>query len=414
MNNSRGRSETRLQGWAFAWFFCLLAGYFLLRPVRETIGVMGGESRLSWLYTATFVAMLATNPIYAWAVAKLRRQTLVPALYVFFASHLGLFCIAFAVLDKAGRALAYDVFFVWLSVFNLSAVTTFWGLLADVFDRERAKNRFGMIGAGGTAGAIAGSLAADFGSKALGFVGLLTVASGLLLIAAFCAQRVLLECKATDGKLAEERAFRSPVLQGWRDALATPYLRTICIYLLLFTITATFVYYEQRDIVSRTIQGDAERTSYYARINYGSNILVLFLQGATTAFLLRRLGIGRALAGVPALMVVGFSALLVSPALAIVSSFEVLRRTSHFALSKPAQEVLFTSVPRDQKYRAKSFIDTVVYRGGDVLAAWVYTFVAQGFGFLATAIFGLALTLAWLPVALKLGRLSDASALEKR
>lgn len=402
---SRGTSR-RLEAWAFAWFFSLLAGYFLLRPVREAIGVRGGENRLSWLYTGTFVAMLVANPLYAWAVGKVRRNTLVPTLYVFFASHLVAFCVAFAVLEERGRGIAGDVFFVWLSVFNLSAVTTFWGVLADVFDRENAKRRFGLIGAGGTLGAITGSFVADLASKQLGFVGLLALATGLLVVAAFCALRLL---RIAPVREREAQTVVGSPWHGWRDALGSPYLRSICLYLLLFTITSTFVYYEQRELVGKAIHSDAERTSYFAGINLWSNVIALCLQSVVTARLIRFLGLGKALAGVPVICAIGFGALGASPALLVISTFEVLRRTAHFALSKPAQEVLFTTVARDQKYRAKSFIDTVVYRGGDVAAAWSYSWLAQGFGFVPTTLCGLGLAVVWLPLALRLGRRSDSA-----
>lgn len=405
MPTTATRSEKKLQAWAFVWFFCLLAGYFVLRPVREAIGVRGGEGRLSWLYTGTFVAMLFANPVYAWAVNRSRRQNLVPALYLFFATHLVAFCVAFATLGERGRHVAGDVFFIWLSVFNLSAVTTFWGLLVDVFERETAKRRFGAIAAGGTIGAIVGSLLTEQLAAQLGFVGLLALAGALLVAAAASARQVL-----HAANLSDSEPMRAPgsVLKGWQDVLGTPYLRAIAIYLLLSTITATFVYYEQRELVARAIANEAERTAYYASINRNSNLIVLGLQGLATAALLRWLGVGRALAGVPLVCAAGFAMVWAIPELVVISAFEVLRRTSHFALSKPAQEVLFTGVPRDQKYRAKSFIDTVVYRGGDVIAAWSYTWLAAWLGFAPTALCGVALAVGWIPIALLLGKRNDA------
>jgi AAA family ATP:ADP antiporter len=398
--------ERRTQAWAFAWFFCLLAVNFVLRPVRETIGVVGTDDRLSWLYTGTFAATLVANSVYGIVVARFRRRSFVPAVYLFFASNLVLFCFAFAASEGRGRQVAYDVFFVWLSVFNVCAVTTFWGLLVDLFGRASAKRRFGVIAAGGTLGAIAGSQVADQGSRALGFVGLLSVAAALLVLAAFLASRVLRSAAET---AESERPLRGNPLQGWRDVATSGYLRSIAGYLLLFTVVTTFVYFERRELVKAMLVTREEQTSYHARVDTWSNLLTLLAQMLGTAPLLAWAGVGRCLAFLPLVCMLGFASFAAAPTLLAVSAFEVLRRGGHFAVSKPAQEVLFTIVARDQKYKAKSFIDTAVYRGGDVLAAWCYTGLAANVGFVPTAVLAAGLSLVWGMLALALGRRHERS-----
>ena len=404
------RSERAIQLLAFTWFFCLLAVNFVLRPIREAIGVVGTVDRLSWLYTGTFVATLLANPVYGVVVARYRRRSFVPGVYVFFAANLVLFCVAFATSEAGARQAAHNVFFVWLSVFNVCAVTTFWGLLVDVFDRATATRRFGVIGAGGTLGGIAGSQLATHGSAWLGYVGLMVAATLLLLLAATFAFFVLRNAGDTP---ETERPLAGNPLQGWRDVTTNRYLLTIAAYVLLFTVPPTFIYFERAELVAAAIGTDAGRVSHYANVDTWSNALTLVAQLVGTAPLLVGLGVGRCLAFVPVLCTFGFAAVAAAPTVALLALFEVARRGVHFVTSKPAQEVLFTIVERDQKYKAKSFIDTVVYRGGDVLAAWCYVGAAAAVGGGATAWLASGVSLGWIALALKLGRMHERAALRK-
>ena len=387
--------------WAFAWFFCLLASYFLLRPIREAIGASGDTGSLSWLYTGTFVAMAVTNPLFAWIVTRLPPRRFLALTYRFFALNLLLFALAFEWLDGQARRHAGSVFFVWLSVFNLSVVTVLWGSLADAFSREQAKRTFGFIGAGGTLGAIVGSWVVQQTVLDLRWGRLLLVAVVLLEIATRCALRVANRLQAPDTPL------RGTVQEGMRAVAASPYLRAISGYLLFFTVTSTFVYFTQSTLVRAAIADPAERTRFFAWSNFAYNSVTLLIQLLFTGHLLRKLGLTKSLGALPAVTVAGFALVAIAPEALLVAGFDVVRKASHFALSKTAQEVLFTVVDRVQKYKAKSFIDTVVYRGGDVGAAWLYHWTSTGRDLRQMCWFAALIGAGWLFLGAWLGRMHE-------
>jgi len=403
MRDSLGRllraeaHELPALGWAFAYFFLLLAAYYVLRPVRDAMAVQAGAGKLQWLFTATFVAMLALVPLYGWLCARLPRAKFLPLVYLFFISNL----IAFHFFPDPG------VFFVWLSVFNLFAVSVFWSLMADLFDAAQAARLFGAIAAGGSCGAIAGPALTAGAATALGNANLLLVSALLLACATGCIGRLLAWSRRfpRQGERDAEQPLGGTLFAGMRAALASPYLLGICAYLFCYTVLSTALYFLQVDIVGKAIPDPAERTRFFALVDLAVNSSALFVQLTLTARLTARLGTGWMLALMPLASLAGFAALGAAPSLAVLLLVGITRRAGEFAISKPVREALYTVVPREERYKAKSFIDTVVYRGGDAASGWLFGLLrGAGLGLSGLAWAGLPVAGAWLAVSFWLGR----------
>src|SRR3954468_11011081 len=350
-------------GWAFAYFFLLLCSYYLLRPVRDTLGVQLGRQALQGLFAATFVAMLALVPVFGWLAARLRRTRLLPVVYGFFALNL----VAFAFYMHAA------VFFVWLSIFNLFVVSVFWSFMSDVFDSGQAARLYGTIAAGGSCGAITGPLIASLLSVELGHTGLLLLSAVLLALTIGCIA-MLARWSHRHPRAAEPPAgepLGGSILAGARAALSSPFLLAICGYLFCYTALSTALYFRQVDIVGAAITDPAERTRLFALIDLVVNALTLLVQVAAFSRLASALGPAWLLALMPLVSVFGFLWLGAAPTLAALLVFGITRRVGEFAISKPAREALFTVVRREERYKAKNFIDTVIYRGGDALSGWL-------------------------------------------
>ena len=380
------RHELAAAGWSFAYFFCLLCSYYILRPVRDTAAVEIGAQRLRWLFTVTFLVMLALVPVFGWLAARLPRQRLLPILYAFFVLNLVAFAAAFPPL----------VFFVWLSVFNLFAVSLFWSYMSDVYDTAQAARLYGVIAAGGSCGAIAGPLLASV-FAGLGHSTLLLIAGAILALTIPCI--LMLGRWARRNPRRSEPPADQPlggsVLAGARAALSAPFLLAICGYLLCYTALSTALYFEQVRIVGREVPDAAERTRLFANVDLAVNTLTLVLQLVAFSRLTALLSPGWLLALMPLVSIAGFLWLGATPTLAALIAFGVTRRVGEFAISKPAREALFTVVPREQRYKAKNFIDTVIYRGGDALAGWVF---ASAAAFLAAGV-----AAGWTAIAFLLG-----------
>jgi len=373
--------------WSFAYFFLLLAAYYVLRPVRDALAVEAGKEALRWLFTATFATMLVLVPVFGWLCARLPRAKLLPVVYGFFALNL----IGFSLLLNA------IVFFVWLSVFNLLVVSVFWSFMSDVFDTAQAGRLYGAIAAGGSCGAIAGPSIAAVG--VLETVGLLVVSAGLLAGTIPCILMLARWSRAHPrrGDPPPDAAVGGSVLAGARAALSSPFLLGICGYLLCYTALSTALYFEQVRIVAEAVPERAARTQLFASVDLAVNSLTLLLQLFAFSRLTSALGIGWMLALMPLVSVAGFLWLGAAPTLAALIAFGVTRRVGEFAVSKPARESLFTVVPREDRYKAKNFIDTVVYRGGDALSGWAFGALA------AVSFVGAGVALAWTAIAFWLG-----------
>jgi AAA family ATP:ADP antiporter len=388
-------------------FFLLMAGYYVLRPVREEMGIEGGVEDLQWLYTGTFVSVLAAVPLLSWIVARLRRRAAVPVIYALFVGNLVVFQALLPTLDAEATVVLARVIYVWVSVFNMFVVSLFWALMADLFSVAGSKRRFGLVSAGGSAGAIVGPLLTASLAERLGPGPLLLVAACLLTAATIAIAQV---GRRTAGASAAAPGQGDGVLGGslWEGfvlVLRSPQLLGISGYIVLYSAVSTFLYFEQANIVRDAISDEGARTRLFAQIDLATNILALALQALATAGLVRRFGVGFMLLAVPAIGVLCFGALAIAPVLAVLVVVQVIKRAAGFAVARPAREILFTGVTPAERYKGKLVIDTVVYRGGDMLSAWAFAgLTGLGLGLSAIAALGIPVTVAWGAMARFLGR----------
>jgi AAA family ATP:ADP antiporter len=377
--------EAPALAWSFAYFFLVLCSYYLLRPVRDTVGVALGRDELQRLFVLTFIVMLALVPVFGWLSAKLPRARLLPIVYAFFALNLAGFSLQ----------LPPAVFFVWLSVFNLFVVSVFWSFMSDLFAPAQAARLYGTIAAGGSCGAIAGPLVAA--ESPLGANGLLMLAAVLLLGAVICIAMLSRWARTHPraGDPPAEKALGGSILAGMRAALSSPFLLAICGYLFCYTALSTALYFQQVTIVREALPDPQEQTRFFARVDLAVNSLTLAIQVLAFARLSALIGPIGLLVLMPIVSVAGFLWLGATPTLTALVVFGVTRRVGEFAISKPAREALFTVVPREQRYKAKNFIDTVIYRGGDTIAAlWLASL---------PAFFAAAIALVWTALGAFLG-----------
>ena len=401
-------AEMRALAWSWLYIFCVLSAYYILRPIRDDMGVAGGVENLQWLFTGTLLGMIVVNPPFAALVAKLPRVRFIAISYRFFIVDLLIFILSFNLATAEQHIWVGRVFFIWTSVFNLFVVSVFWALMVDVFDSEQGKRLFGFIAAGATLGGIAGSSITASLAKDVSATYLLLGSAVLLEAAVFSVRRLSGLSDALHQRPAaqsDKALIGGSVFSGLTHAFKSPYLINLSVYMLLFSITSTLLYFQQLEIARQAFAERGARTAFFARIDLWVNVLTLIAQLFLTARVLRAIGVALTLAILPVLSTFGFGALAMAPTIAVLVAYQVLRRAGNFAFARPTREVLFTTVPREDKYKAKSFIDTVIYRTGDQVGAWSYA----GLGFLGLAMTGISIvavpiSIAWLLNALWLGR----------
>jgi AAA family ATP:ADP antiporter len=411
--------EGRLVAWSFLYLFAVFSAYYVIRPVRDEAGVAGGVENLSWLFTGTLVAMLAANPPFAALVARLPRRRFIAVTYRFFILNLLIFLVLFRFATGDANLWVGRAFFIWTSVFNLFVVSVFWAFMVDVYTTEQGKRLFGLIAAAATLGGITGATVTASTVRTLGVPPLLLVSAALLEVGVLATRRVGALTQAFDAPArpmdsgdgarssdaAESRVIGGGALAGLTHALSSPYLLNITVYMLLYTVLSTFLYFQQAAIVDRTFADRAARTVFFARVDLLVNALTLGGQLFITGRAMKLAGVALTLTFVPALTVVGFLLLGLMPTAAVVVAFIVLRRAGNYVFARPTREVLFTVVSREDKYKAKNFTDTVVYRVGDQLGAWSSSLIARaGLGTGAIAWAAVPLAAAWVANAWWLGR----------
>ncbi len=371
--------------WAFAYFFTLLYGYYLLRPIREEMGIRGDVAKLHWVFTGTFVAMLAAVPIYSALVARVPRRRAVPWVYRFFVLNL----VVFWALVRADVAPAWvaRAFFVWVSVYNLFVVSVFWSLLADLFTSAQAKRLFGFVAAGGSAGALLGSATVAWLAGRLGVATLVLVSAGFLEASARCASALArwagsgreAEAGAAPAARRGDAALGGSAWAGFAAVARSPYLLGIAIQIVLFALGSTFLYFNLARSVAAAFPDPAARAALFAKVDLAVSLGALATQSLATGRVVSAVGLGGALALVPVLSVAGFALAAAAPTFWMLGAFQAVRRAVHFAIERPAREVLFTVVTPQEKYKAKSLLDTFVYRGADAASGWLHAGLA-GFG----------------------------------
>ncbi len=397
--------------WAFASFFSLLAGYYVLRSLREEMGIRGGVDNLPWNFTATFGLMLVALPLYSRLVARLPRARAVPLVYRFFLVTL----VAFWVLFRTGEAPAplARAFFVWVSVYGLFVVSVFWSLLVDLFSTDQGKRLFGLVAAGGSAGAIAGPLCVELVVGLVGVTNLILVSAVLLEVATQAMGRIVhwsrrsgeADAGTSPRSGQDGAALGGSAWSGVALVFRDRYLLGIALQLLLFTLGSTLLYFQTAHLVAASGLDSAARTRLFARVDLAVNVAALLTGSLATGALVRRLGLGTALAFVPALSAAGFALTAAWPTFWVLATFQALRRAASYAVERPAREVLYTVVTREERYKSKAFVDTVVYRAGDAGSAWLARGLATaGAGIAGSLLFAVPVGLAGVGLALWLAR----------
>jgi ATP:ADP antiporter, AAA family len=399
--------EVRALLWSFAYFFCLLSGYYILRPLRDEMGIAGGVRNLQWLFTATFVVMLAAVPVYGALVARVRRRVFIPLVYHFFVANLAIFWLLLT-FDVERQTVA-RVFFVWISVFVLFAVSVFWSFMADVWSSEQGKRLYGFVAAGGSIGALAGSTTTFGLAGAIGVTNLLVVAAALLEAAVLCASR-LETATHRDEKQPEAAPTGGGAIDGILMVLRTPYIAGIMLWVAILSVAATFLYFEQAAIVAAASDDPAVRTRIFATVDLSVGILTILVQFAATGKLIARFGVGPALALLPLVFAAGFAVLAAAPVLAVAIAFQALQRTANFAISNPAREVLFTVLARDEKYKAKNVIDIVAVRGADAAGGWLFTLLRSLLEIRGMSLVAIGVAAACFALSVLLGRAQERRA----
>ena len=407
-------AELPALGWCWFYIFSVLASYYILRPIRDQMGVAGGVNNLPWLFTGTLIAMLVLNVPFSALVKFLPRKQFISLSYRFFAFSILVFGAALHWATPEQVVWIGRFFFIWISVFNLFVVSIFWSMVVDIFNSDQGKRLFGFIAAGATLGAIVGASITASLAQLVQPAFLLVGSAILLEISTFCVRRLSrLSEKMSDRPHPErnEQPIGGGVMAGFVDAVRSPYLLNTAIFLLLYAITSTFLYFSQASVVSESFTSRGAQTAFFATIDLIVNVITLVVQIFFTGRMVRWLGVAVVLGFLPALSMLGFGAIAVVPTLAAVASLQVLRRAGNYALSQPARQVLYTVVSREDRYKAKNFIDTAVYRAGDQVGAWSYALVGFfGWGIKEAGIIAIVLSALWLANSLWLGKRQEVLA----
>jgi AAA family ATP:ADP antiporter len=396
------------------FFFCVLTALMVVRPAREALGMQRGIEALRWLFLGTVLLTLLVNPVFGWLVSRFRRLAFVAATYLFFAVGLLAFYALLALAPTSIGARTGQVFYVWFSVFNLFATMLFWALMADRFSLEQAKRLFGAIAVGGTLGAIFGPWLAGQLAKPLGTPALLVVGAGFLVLAlgaAWWVTRLRPDLPQSGPPRAEHAVIGGSAWEGLQSVVRSPYLLAICAYVLIVAVMATFLYFTRLQMVAALGTNVDMRTATFARIDLITQVTTLVLQAVITGHLMKRLGVSVTLALLPATAALGFLGLALVGSLAALIAFEAAFRAVQRGIMRPSRETLFTVVPRADRYKAKAFIDTFVYRTGDVVGAQTEGLLKQlGMGLAALATVALPLAAAWMALGIWLGYAQRARA----
>ncbi len=404
------------------FFFCVLTALMMLRPAREALGVRGGIDAVRWLFMGTAVITLLVNPVFGLLVSRLPRLHFITATYLFFAASLLAFYLLLAFTPEAIGVTTGQVFYIWFSVFNLFSTMLFWALMADRFSLEQGKRFFGMIAVGGTCGAIFGPWLASVLARPLGTPALLLVSSGFLVLALCAAWGVArfrpARARGDSGDPQEPPAVDERELvggsawEGLRAVFRSRYLLGIAAYVVILAIMATLIYFTRLQMVAALGDDLDLRTTIFARIDLITQVATLVMQALIAGHLMKRIGVPVTLALLPLTTALGFAGLAIVGSLAALIAFEATFRAVQRALMRPARETLYTVTSREDKYKSKAFIDTFVYRSGDVVGAQLEGLLGRlGMGLAAVASVAVPLALVWAVLALWLGGVQQRIAL---
>jgi len=397
-----------------AWFFLVLASYYILRPIREQISSTYGIQNLSWLFWATFVAMLVAIPSYSVLVGRFHRKTLVPCIYLFFITTLLCFFAAMkyyandgsADVESSAAVWIARAFFIWISVYGLFIVSFFWSVMGDMLSTTQGRRIFGVMFGGGTIGGMVGSQIASQLVTRIGIANLLLIpvvclVLGLVVYASL--ERSYTKLADASGQSTGKATGGNP-FAGFSAVFQSRYLMAICLFGLLLATCGTTIYFQQAEIVEATFTTDEAKTEYFAQVNFYVSIVTLVFQFVIVGWLMRTVGLGWTLAMLPLAYILGISALALSPTIAVLAVISVTGRATEYGICNPAREVLFTAVKREDRYKAKSFIDTVVRRGGDSMIGSVYRNLRESMPMSALSWMVVPIAVVWTGLALFIGR----------
>ena len=397
-------NEIRALWLAFVFNFVVLGGYYVIRPIRDEIGADRGVENLPWMYTGTLIGMLIANALYATIVARMSRRRFIPIAYRFAITNLFIFFILMRVMPLAQeRAILAPIFFIWVSVFNLFATTMFWSFMADSFSPEQGKRLFGFIAVGGSLGGIVGGAVTSSLAGKLSTAVFLLITAAMLELAAQCVRLFPTDVRKHDAR--GEEAIGGNFWEGATHIARSPYLIGLAVFLIIYTLTNTWAYFQQADLTRNQLHDRAARTSFLANIDIAVNTITVLIQILLTGRLMKWLGVGVTLLLMPLLSGLGFAAIGFAPVLSVLATFQILRRAAGFALLRPSREVLFTVLRREDKYKAKSLIDTFGYRFGDILGAWSDPLLRWlGLGLVGISWLAVPITAMWCALSVWLGR----------
>ncbi|HEX2494026.1 MAG TPA: Npt1/Npt2 family nucleotide transporter [Steroidobacter sp.] len=393
--------ETPAAAAAFALFFFMWAGYFAVRPVRETVGTLIGREQLAHLWIVTAIVSVLIIPLYGVIVARFRRSAFLPWTYAAVTAVLAAIGVA---LQAGGvHSLIAKFFYVFISVANLFLLSMFWSFLLELFDAGQAKRLFGVIAAGGSAGALTGPLVSDMSVNAIGNGGVLLIGAGFFTVAIFCQRLLLRIWKARPSGLAQDQPLGGALFAGVGLILRSPYLLGIALFIVMISTVNTLLYFEQLRLVEASFAEPTARTRVFARLDWIVQTLTVLSQVFLTGRIARKFGVIALITFVPLLMVVGFAALAISGTFAVLAVVFVLRRACEYAFIRPGREMLWSPLDAETKYKAKNTIDVPVYRGADALAAQLNNAIsALGAG--SVAMLGVAISAAWAMIGWRLSR----------
>ncbi len=419
---------------SFAYLFCVMSGYYILRPVRDAFAVEMPEGEVENLFVVVFVVMLLVIPVYGFINSRVKLSTLLPWVYVFFALNLVGFYfmlqnnpVISRILEELGYQLKWTprIYFVWVSVFNLFVVSVFWSFMADLFSKEQSKRLFGFIAGGASTGAIAGPFLVTLlvtpeywglPIESVSTPNLLLISAVFLLVPVLIIRSLIRH--RNDFRDADKspddmkQAIGGNPFAGVVLFFRSPYLMGIGTFIVLYTAMSTFVWLQLVDLIKAENLSREETTSMWALMDLAVNVLAVFTQLFGTARLASRFGLVVTLAVIPLFMIAGFAVVAIVPLLPILIVLQILRRAGNYAITRPGREMLFTIVDKESKYKAKNAIDTAVYRGGDAATAQLYSALERVLNFSGIAIVGAFLAALWFVVAILLGRNYESKSVE--
>ncbi|HUE48720.1 MAG TPA: MFS transporter [Steroidobacteraceae bacterium] len=398
---------------SFATLFFVFASYTILRPVRDALGITSGLEKIPYLFWGVFIVMLVLQPLYGWLTSRFPRAVFLPWVYGFFIANLLGFYLWFRL--EADHTWIARTYFVWVSVFNLFVVAAFWSLMADLFTREQAGRVFGFIWAGASTGGLIGPFIAHELAVPVGAINLLPISAALLtvslvlMISVIRLQRRQAAATRVEGTPQADAALGGSVWAAFAQVVRSPYLLGIALFVLLMTWVSTFLYLEQQAFVAKAFATADERTRFFGGIDFWVQAASLLMQLLLFGRLFKWVGLRAMLVSVPVIMTAGYALVALAPRFMVLVVVYAVRRVGDYALTRPCRDALFTVVSREEKYKAKSLIDTFVYRGGDALSGSLYKELTGSFGAGPAAIgwLGAAISALWSVLALALGKAQE-------